>query len=41
MEDRYSEVLTAIRSTGKLEESTEEGIKNALTDLLSQYGKAV
>ena len=40
MENRYSDVLQAIRTTGKLEESTEEGIKKALAELLTQYKQA-
>ena len=37
MEQRYSQVLTAIRETGKLESDTEETLKTALTELLSQF----
>ena len=40
MEDRYQQVLTAIRTTGKLEQETEDGLKAALKELLTQYEKA-
>ncbi len=40
MENRYESVLQAIRTTGKLEQEAEEGLKAALTELLSRYGKA-
>jgi len=39
MDTRYEEVLTAIRTTGKLEQDTEEALKGALTELLSQFRK--
>ena len=39
MDIRYSDVLEAIRSSGKLEKETEEGIKQALTELLKEFGK--
>ena len=37
MDLRYEHVLTAIRETGKLEADTEEMLKSALTELLSQF----
>ena len=37
MENNHSEVLTAIRTTGKLEKETEEGLKAALSELLVEY----
>ena len=41
MENRYAHVLSAIRTTGKLESEAEEGLKAALQELLSQMGKTV
>ncbi len=41
MDNRYHETLELIRSTGKLEQEAEEGIKAALTELLEQYKAAV
>ena len=38
MENRHSDVLTAIRATGKLEKDTEEGLKAALNELLAEMG---
>ncbi len=38
MDNRYSHVLEAIRTTGKLEPETEEGIKTALNELLIEFG---
>ena len=38
MENRHSDVLTAIRSTGKLEKDTEEALKAALNELLAEMG---
>ena len=38
MENRHSDVLTAIRTTGKLEKDTEEGLKAALKELLAEMG---
>ena len=38
MENRHSDVLTAIRTTGKLEKDTEEGLKVALNELLAEMG---
>ncbi len=37
MDNRYSHVLQAIRSSGKLEPETEEGIKTALNELLTEF----
>ena len=37
MDHRYSQVLDAIRSTGKLESETEEELKQALTELLGEF----
>ena len=36
---QYSSVLTAIRTTGKLEKDTEEGLKAALSELLVEFAK--
>ncbi len=41
MENRYSSVLDAIRTTGKLEPDTEETLKSAITQLLSELGKEI
>ena len=40
MENRHSDVLEAIRSTGKLEPETEEALKNALEELVAQFNPA-
>jgi F-type H+-transporting ATPase subunit alpha len=40
MENRYGKVLDAIRTTGKLEADTEELLKTALTELLSDMNPA-
>ncbi|MBE6941698.1 MAG: F0F1 ATP synthase subunit alpha [Ruminococcaceae bacterium] len=40
MENRYGKVLDAIRTTGKLEANTEELLKTALTELLSDMNPA-
>ena len=37
LENRHSDVLTAIRTTGKLESDTEEALKAALNDLLAEF----
>ena len=37
MENRYEQVLTAIRTTGKLEKDTEETLKSALNELLVEF----
>ena len=37
MENRYESVLTAIRTTGKLEQDTEEILKTALEELLKEF----
>jgi len=39
MDTRYESVLTAIRTTGKLEQDTEEQLKAALTELLKEFRK--
>ena len=39
MENRYESVLTAIRTTGKLEQDTEEALKEALNALLTEFRK--
>ena len=41
MENRHENVLTAIRSTGKLEKDTEEALKAALTELLAEFQVAL
>ena len=41
MEARYFEALQAIRTTGKLEKDTEEAIKQAITEVLQQFGAAL
>ena len=40
MDNRHSDVLKAIRSTGKLEPETEEALKNALEELVAQFNPA-
>ena len=37
MDNRHADVLTAIRTTGKLEEDTENALKAALTELLGEF----
>ncbi len=37
MDTRYENVLTAIRSTGKLEKDTEDALKAALSELLAEF----
>ena len=39
MDNRHSDVLTAIRTTGKLEKDTEEALKAALSELLVEFVK--
>ena len=41
MDNRYSNVLEAIRTSGKLETETEENLKAALTELLAEFCAAV
>ena len=41
MDNRYENVLTAIRTTGKLETETEEALKAALQELLEEFRKTV
>ena len=38
MDNRYENVLNAIRTTGKLEADTEASLKEALTQLLAEFG---
>ena len=40
MDSRYSHVLEAIRTSGKLESETEEGLKAALNELVAEFAKA-
>ena len=40
MDNRYESVLTAIRTSGKLEPETEEALKNALSELLTEFVRA-
>ena len=40
MDNHHSDVLEAIRATGKLETETEEGLKKALEELLKQFNPA-
>ena len=37
MDNRYNQVLEAIRTTGKLEDATEEQLKAALEGLLKEF----
>ena len=39
MDNRYENVLTAIRSSGKLEPDTEEALKTALSELIKEFIK--
>jgi len=41
MDARYFEALEAIRSTGKLEQDTEEAMKKAITEVLQQFNAAL
>ena len=41
MDARYFEALEAIRTTGKLEKDTEEAIKQAITEVLQQFGAEI
>ena len=41
MDNRYENVLDAIRTTGKLEKDTEEALQTAITELLTEFGKNV
>ena len=41
MDNRYGDILDTIRSTGKLEKDTEEKLKSALTELVSEFTAAV
>ncbi len=37
MDNRHGDVLSAIRATGRLEQNTEENLKTALTELLTEF----
>jgi hypothetical protein len=37
MDDRYPNVLEAIRTTGKLEQDAEDSLKSALSELLTEF----
>ena len=37
MDNRHADVLTAIRTSGKLEPDTEEALKGAITALLQEF----
>ena len=39
LESRYETILTAIRTTGKLEQDTEDALKAALNELLAEFRK--
>jgi len=39
MDARYETVLSAIRTTGKLEQDTEESLKTAIGELLTDFRK--
>ncbi len=41
MDNRYASVLESIRTTGKLEQETEETLKTALTELLAEFVQPV
>ena len=41
MDARYFEALEAIRTTGKLEQTTEAAIKQAITEVLQQFGAQI
>ena len=41
MENRYPQVLEAIRGTGKLEPETEQSLKQALSELVAQFAPQV
>ena len=41
MENRYPQVLEAIRGTGKLEPKTEQSLKQALSELVAQFAPQV
>ena len=40
MENRYPQVLTAIRTTGKLEQDTEDALKTAICEFGEGFLKA-
>ena len=37
MENRHPEILTAIRTTGKLEQDTQDALKSAIGELLAEF----
>jgi hypothetical protein len=37
MDNRYEHVLSAIRTTGKLESDTEEALRSAIAELLAEF----
>ena len=41
MDEKYADVLAAIRSTGKLEPETEDGLKKALSGLLEEFAAQI
>ena len=41
MDVRYADALNAIRTTGKLEQATEDSLKAALEELLTEFGKNI
>ena len=41
MDNRHSQILETIRSTGKLEKDTEEALQAALTELLAEFVPSV
>jgi F-type H+-transporting ATPase subunit alpha len=41
MDVRYADALNAIRTTGKLEQTTEDSLKAALEELLTEFGKNI
>ena len=41
MDNRYASVLESIRTTGKLEQETEETLKTALSELLTEFVQPV
>jgi len=37
MDNRYADILNTIRTTGKMEKETEDGLKSALSELLTEF----
>ncbi|MBQ4048577.1 MAG: F0F1 ATP synthase subunit alpha [Clostridia bacterium] len=37
MDNRYADILSTIRTTGKMEKETEDGLKSALSELLTEF----